>query len=173
MFRISFLVLAAFLSVFAHSGKADSLVLISQSGGEYAYGIQLDANHGIVFAPGDSITLTGLADVTAASVLPNLGVLFTNVVTTPTSATMVAGSGIVEDPLPVSHILSAVSVNSTALSIGLVTYEIQTVGVRIIGTVTGPGSVGPGARLLALATGGMLALIGWRSKRPSAAPYQS
>ena len=66
-FGNSLLALAILASVFARSGNADSLMLISESGGQYDYGIQLDANHGIVFAPGNLISLTGLAGVTGGA----------------------------------------------------------------------------------------------------------
>jgi hypothetical protein len=130
MYRL--LVVAAFASIFAGSGNADSLTLISQSGGLYDFGIQLDANHGIVFVPGDSISLTGLAGVTGASVLPNLAPFFMSSFTTPTSATIVDTIGIVLDPIPVSQTLSALSVNSTVLTTGAIGYEIQTGGGRTI-----------------------------------------
>jgi hypothetical protein len=51
---------------------ADMLVLTAQGGGEYDYGIPLDANHGLVVDVGDQITLSGLSGVTAATILPGL-----------------------------------------------------------------------------------------------------
>ena len=51
---------------------------------------------------------------------------------------MTATTGIVLDPLPVSHTLSAISVTSTALTTGLIAYQVQTGASSITGTARDP-----------------------------------
>jgi hypothetical protein len=51
-------------SIAAH---ANSIVLDSMSGNTYTYGLDVNANSSETFAPGQTITLTGLSGVTGAS----------------------------------------------------------------------------------------------------------
>lgn len=166
MFRNALLALTTL--AFACHANADSLVLISQTGGQYDYGIHLDANQGIVFTTGDSITLSDLAGLTGAGVSPNLAFLFTSLVTTPTSATMVATSSIVLDPIGVSQTLNAVIVDSTVLTSGSINYQIQTGATEVTGTVMGPVVSMPEPQSLALIADGMLAFFGWRLRHRAA-----
>ena len=148
------------LYLFACAGYADSLVLMSQTGGQYDYGIQINANHGIVFLPGNQIVLTGLFGVASASVLPDLAFAFTTVFSTDTSATMVDTTPIVLDPVSFTHTIAALRVTSSDETAGPVDYEIQTGnGTILSGVVAGPVASVPEPRTLALCVGGFIALV--------------
>lgn len=136
----------------AGAAYADTLVLTSQTGGQYDYGLQLDANHGLVINVGDEIMLTGLSGVIGASVLPGLSFAYSNVVTTSTSVTITDTTGFVLDPLTVSHIISAVQVTSSVSTTGSVIYQVQTASEGTLsGVVPGPVAVPEPVELPALA----------------------
>jgi hypothetical protein len=117
---------------------ADMLVLAAQSGGEYDYGIQLDANHGLVVDVGDQITLSGLSGVTAATVLPGLSFAYSSGSITSNSVTIVATTAFVLDPIPASHVISVLQVSSLSPNTDLVDYQVQTGSGVLEGTVLGP-----------------------------------
>src|SRR5215471_11117746 len=118
---------------------ADMLVLIAQADDQYDYGIQLDANRGLVVQQGDEITLSGLSSVAGASVLPDLSFAYSLGTISASSVTTVDTAPFVLDPLPVSHIISALQVTSSASMTGLVDYQIQTGNEGVLsGMVPGP-----------------------------------
>ena len=57
------------------AGPIESLALVAQVGGAFDYGIKVALDHGLVIAPGSSITLSGLAGVFKCSQLPPASVL--------------------------------------------------------------------------------------------------
>ena len=56
LFRSPLLAATAVVAISAGAGYADTLSLIAQASGQYDYGIQIDANHGLVILLGDEIT---------------------------------------------------------------------------------------------------------------------
>jgi hypothetical protein len=118
---------------------ADMLVLTAQDGGRYDYGLQLDPNHGLVVGLGDQIKLSGLSGITATTIMPGLSFAYTLESISNSSVTIVDTTPFVLDPLPVSHVISALEVSSLASNTGLVDYEIQIgSGGVLVGTVLGP-----------------------------------
>ena len=126
---------------------ADMLVLTAQGGGEYDYGIQLDANHGLVVDAGDQITLSGLSGVTAATILPGLSFAYSPGSITANSVTIVATTPFVLDPIPTSHVIPALQLNSLSPNTGLVDYQVQTGSGGVLeGMVLGPVATVPEPR---------------------------
>jgi hypothetical protein len=136
LFRLRMAVILAVTSV--GTAYADMLVLTAQADGQYDYGIQLDANHGLVVLTGDEIILSGLSGVTGASVLQGLSFAYSLGVISATSLTIVDTIPFVLDPLPVSHTISALRATSSAPMTGLVDYQIQTGNGVLSGMVPGP-----------------------------------
>ncbi len=147
------LAIAAFSGILEAS-TVDALVLISQSSGQYDYGIQLAPNHGLAFDLNDQLLLTGLAGVMGASVLPGLSVCFSVVATTPVSAAISnPGPCPVFDPVPGGVLIPALRVSSSVTTVGRVHYQLETASEGTIsGEVPGPAVVpeGGGAILAAI-----------------------
>jgi hypothetical protein len=97
--------------------------LDQQADGQYDYGIQIDANHGLVILAGDEITLSGLSGVTGPSVLPDLSFAYSLGTISATSVIIVDPTPFILDPLPVSPMLSALRATSSATTTGLVDYN--------------------------------------------------
>jgi hypothetical protein len=153
-------VLTFAIAGFAKAATIDSLVLISQSGGQYDYGIQLAPNHGLVLVPGDQVILTGLSGVTGASILPGLNICFSSATANPTSVAFVdTSSPCVFDPVATGVTIGDLRVLSAVLTTGPVNYQIQTGNEGTLsGTVPGPAAV-PEPHARSLAAGGILALL--------------
>ena len=144
LFRSPVLAAAAVVAISTGAGYADSLSLIGQASGQYDYGIQIDANHGLVILLGDEITLTGLSNVIGASVLHDLSFAYFTVITSSDSVTIVDTTPFVLDPLPVSHSVAALRVLSSVSTTGPVTYQVQTGNEGVLsGTVPGPVTAAP------------------------------
>ena len=129
--------------VWVQAEPIESLLLVAQAGGAFDYGIEVALDHGLVIPPGSSITLSGLAGVTSASVGSTLAacfsadlidsdeVRFTSVPTCP-----------VFDPVAATLVLDGLQVFSTTPSIGLVSYVIEASSAGIVsGTVIGPRNI--------------------------------
>jgi hypothetical protein len=137
------LILFGTLAECVEADTVDRLVLLSQNGGQYDYGIQLAPNHGLVFTADDQIVLSGLAGVTGASVLPSLNLCFSAVTTTAASVTTISSRPCpVFDPTPTGVIIEALRVFSSVLTTAPVSYEIETGNEGTLsGTVAGPAIV--------------------------------
>ncbi len=164
------LLLAA--AVITGSGCAaygDSLVLIAQNGGQYDYGIELDANRGLTIVAGDKIALTGLFGVTGASVLPDLSFAYSTPVFTATSVTITDLTPFVLDPLTTSQIISAVRVISSVSTTATIGYQVQTGSEGTLsGSVAGPLAIVPEPAELPAAAA-IAALLALKIKRRGAA----
>jgi hypothetical protein len=138
-----FLLIALVVSIlasFAQASTIDGLILISQTGGQYDYGIQLAPNHGLVFTLGNEIILTGLSGVTSPSVLPGLSFCFSNETTTPVSVSIISSRQCpVFDPTTMGVTIDALRIVSSGLTTASVSYQIQTGSEGTLsGTVAGP-----------------------------------
>lgn len=155
--------LIACMSSFASSSKADSIRLISQNSGHYAYAIQLDPNHGVVFTVGDQVTLSGVSGVTGAVLLSGLAPLFEKPIVGPTSVTTVDVTPIVFDPVLTGVTIPAFSITSLVLTIGPVEYQIQTRNEGMLsGVVQGPVAVPePGGLVVVLIGIALLPALRW------------
>jgi hypothetical protein len=139
---------------------------MTQAAGQYDYGIQLEANQGIVFAPGNEIILTGLFGVTGASVLPGLAFAFDTAFSTETSAAIVDIVPVVLDPIPMTHTVAAVRITSSAIASGPVGYEIETGGGSTFsGEVPGPVAPVPEPGALALGAGAFAIFVALKKRR--------
>jgi hypothetical protein len=92
--------------------------------------------------------------------------------TTSTSASIIDTNGIVLDPLPVAHTLAAISVNSTAVTSGPISYTVQTAAGAISGTSVGP-VVAPEPSAASLVTASLTVWFGIWLKRCSGAKSKS
>jgi hypothetical protein len=136
---------------------AATITLTSQSGGQYTYGILLGANEGLAFIAGNQIVLSGLSGVLDANASSMLGPFFTNVATTPDSVIFTDTTGIVYDPLPSSHTIGTLTVDSSVLTPGPVSFQIQNGSGTSSGTVSGPVAVPEPAELGLASLFGLLA----------------
>jgi hypothetical protein len=119
-----FAALAVSTVVFTALGNAQSLILISHTGNQYQYGLQVDVSHGFGFVPGGQVSLTGLAGVTNASVLLETRLFTTTApVITATSVSFNVTNSPVFDPAPFSFSVPLVSVTSPALPAGGIRYR--------------------------------------------------
>jgi hypothetical protein len=136
---------------------ATNLTLISQSGGQYNYAIQLDPNQGLVFVGGDQIILSGLSGVIGATLLSGLVPFFGNPVTTPTSVSITDNNAIVFDPVARGVTIPAFSVTSSVLTTSPVHYQIETANGTFSGAVQGPVAI-PEPTMIFLVGAGLFAL---------------
>jgi hypothetical protein len=149
--------LIAYMALAACLG-ATNLTLISQSGGQYNYAIQLDPNQGLVFVGGDQIILSGLSGATGATLLSGLVPFFGNPVITPTSVSITDNNAIVFDPVAGGVTIPAFSVTSWVLTNGPVHYQIETANEGTFsGAVQGPVGV-PEPVTIFLVGAGLVAL---------------
>jgi hypothetical protein len=168
MSRCQFLGVLASIGGFAAAAQGasvDTLVLTSQAGGQYDYAVQLAPNHGLVFALGDQIALTGLSGVTGVSVLPGLSFCFSSGATTAGSAMIFSSTQCpVFDPVLTGVTIPALRIFSTVLTSAPVSYEIQTGSEgTLFGTVMGPLVVPePGTGGLTAAIMALFVLGRWR-----------
>jgi PEP-CTERM motif len=129
---------------------ADSLVLISSSGGVYAYGIEVDGF--ITFDKNQKIDLTGLTGVTSVTGVPEFSYSFT-------SNSVVADQNVItSDEYEGPAEIPLFNVTSSSTTLGTIDYSIQTSTGTLTGTVQGPvalttSSVPEPSSLLLLATG--------------------
>jgi len=70
MLILTVLATAAVVLAASPWGFAATITLISSSGGVYDYGVTLGADENVFFSPNQTITLSGLSDVTGASIPP-------------------------------------------------------------------------------------------------------
>ena len=130
---------------------ADSVVFDSQSGDSFNYGIDVTSS-GLVFDGGQTITFTGLADVTGASA-PTFDTAFTSTSVTFTSL-------INHTFLGPFIFFDLFTIDSTA-PLGSITYTAQSTNEgSLTGSLDGPTSVTPEPSTLALFGTGILGLAG-------------
>jgi hypothetical protein len=163
--RLLTVALALFSATLAARADSISIVLDSASSGTYNYGLELPASTSIEFVPGDSITLTGLAGVTSASLgLSNDGDF--TISNTSTSVTLAenpyySGIGLSNYSQDTYVLTDLFSVFSTDLTLGTVDFAINGTPAST-GTVEGPmtPSVVPEPSSFVLSGTGLLMLGG-------------
>jgi hypothetical protein len=139
------------------AAHANSIVFEGQSGNAYNYGIDVTSS-GLTIAAGNTLTFTGLADVTGASVIyPSI---FTATFTS-TSVTFTTPGGVGIGP---GVYLDFFTIDSTA-PLGTVMYTVDTTSGILSGTVRGPASVTPEPSTFALFGTGILGLAGMARRK--------
>ena len=160
------LAVCALSVAFAAAARPTSIVLTSQSGGQFNYAIQLGPNQGLVLQTGNEIILSGLSGVTGAS-LTGLAFVFGNPVISGSSVAITDTNPIVFDPVPSGVTIPALAVISSITSAGPVNYQIQTANGTLSGGVLGPVAVPEPAPLWsgALALAILVWNLYWRARR--------
>jgi PEP-CTERM motif len=134
------------------AAHANSIVFEGQSGNTYYYGVDATSRV-LTFTPGETLTFTGLADVTGASyIYPDLFIAtFTSTSVTFTNPGSVGfESGVYPDFF---------TIDSTA-PLGTVMYTADTTSGIISGSIGGPASVTPEPSTFALFGTGLIGLAG-------------
>jgi hypothetical protein len=157
--KLKFLALIALASAFLLTpfAKADSITFVSQVGDNYTYDLTLD-HSATLFIPG-GFTLTGLSDVTNATLSGTLNKLFDIVFQDADTVVVGTLAGISYDR-NVPYSIGTLTITSTA-SPGLADFTILDSHGLYCGTVTGPdGSPVPEPSSLMLLGTGLLAAAG-------------
>jgi hypothetical protein len=139
------------------AAHANSIFFEGQSGDKYNYGIDVTSAYFII-EPGNTLTFTGLADVTGANsnFAPTFTATFTSTSATFSNPTgLEFGSGVYPDFF---------TIDSTA-PLGTVMYTVDTTSGILSGTVRGPASVAPEPSTLALFGTGILGLAGMARRK--------
>ncbi|HXC95642.1 MAG TPA: PEP-CTERM sorting domain-containing protein [Edaphobacter sp.] len=159
LFGLSVLLLSA------QALRADSIVLTSQIGGVYGYGVLLNPNSpGVAVANGDTLMFLGLSGVTGASAAPDTGFIVTF---TSTSVTFTETGGGASTPANPTGSPAQVSdlffIDSSNTTVGDVSYSATTTSGPLAGTAEGPVAPPPAVpepSSMILAGSGLLGLAG-------------
>lgn len=136
--KIKLFAIALLASAFAFTplAKADSITFVSQVGDNYTYDLTLD-HSGTLFLPG-GFTLTGLTDVTSASLSGQLNKIFDIVYQNATEVVVGTLAGISYNK-NVPYSIGTLTITSTDAA-GLANFSILDSHGIYCGTVTGPNS---------------------------------
>lgn len=136
--KIKLLAIALLASAFAFTplAKADSITFVSQVGDNYTYDLTLDSK-GTLFLPG-GFTLTGLSDVTEATLSGQLNKIF-DIVYEDANTVVVGTLAGISYNKNVPYSIGTLTLTSTAAA-GLANFSILDSNGIFCGTVAGPGS---------------------------------
>jgi hypothetical protein len=156
------------LLVGAEASRADSIVLTSQGGGVFGYGVQLDpGSPGVAAVNGDTLVFTGLFGVTGASAAPTTGFTATFTSTSVTFTETGGGATTPSNPTGLSEdIADLFLIDSADTSVGNVSYVALTTTGTLSGLALGPvtppqsTSAVPEPSTMVLAGSGLLGLAG-------------
>jgi hypothetical protein len=123
-------------------GFAASITLTSSGGGVYNYGLTVSSGQAVTFAPGDTITLSGLSGVTGAP--DSTGPDFDGFFPVFTVGSVTPSSVVFQKSFPnslrigVAGTFGTLVVDSSVLTLGTVNFSIQSVAGGGSGTTQGP-----------------------------------